>query len=411
MQNPGTRIDNQSTFDWDSHLASRAKGINPSIIREILKLTVQPDVISFAGGLPAPELFPIQEFDEACHQILVEEGQVALQYSPSEGYVQLREFLAGSMSQYMTKVNADDILIVNGSQQGLELIGKIFVDPGTNIVCSRPTYLGALQAWTSYQAQFIGVPLDENGMCVEEIPAAIQSGDSPRIVYVLPNFHNPAGTTLPLERRERLVEIAREYDLIIVEDDPYRELRYEGEDIPPVYHLAPERTIYLSTFSKTLAPGIRLAWIVAAKPAFAKLLEAKQAADLHTGTFVQMVANKICQSGILRKHVTRLVEVYRNRRNVMLESLEENWPGEASWTSPQGGLFLWAQAPPSINTREFLDIAVAAKVAYVPGFAFYPYEQGGEHTMRLNFSNATEEMINEGVFRLGRAMKEQITRK
>jgi 2-aminoadipate transaminase len=412
MSYSGTGKDNPSAFDWDSHLAVRAKGINPSIIREILKLTVQPDVISFAGGLPAPELFPIREFDEACHQILEEEGQVALQYSLSEGYLPLRQFLAESMSQYITKIETDNVIIVNGSQQGLELIGKIFIDPGTKILCSRPTYLGALQAWTSYQAEYISVPLDENGMCVDEIPAILeQSGDRPRMVYVLPNFHNPAGTTLPLERRKRLVEIARKFDLIIVEDDPYRELRYEGEDISPVYNLAPERTIYLSTFSKTLAPGIRLAWTVAAKPAFDKILEAKQAADLHTGTFVQMVANVICQSGTLRKHVKRLVDVYRSRRNIMLESLEEHWPSEASWTSPKGGLFLWAHAPQSINTREFLDTAVAAKVAYVPGFAFYPYEQGGEHTMRLNFSNSTEEMINEGVFRLGRAMKEQITRK
>ena len=409
MSDPGKRQADSSTFDWESHLAARAKGINPSIIREILKLTVRPDVISFAGGLPAPELFPIKEFDEACHHILETEGEIALQYSLSEGYMPLRQFLADSMSQYMNKIEADNILIVNGSQQGLELIGKIFIDPGTKIVCSRPTYLGALQAWTSYQAQYISVPLDEQGMCVDEIPALLQSGDSPRIVYVLPNFHNPAGTTLPLERRERLVEIAREYDLIIVEDDPYRELRYEGEDIAPVYHLAPERTIYLSTFSKTLAPGIRLAWTVAAKPAFSKLIEAKQAADLHTGTFVQMVANRICQSGTLRKHVKRLVEVYRNRRNVMLDALEEHWPKEASWTSPHGGLFLWAQAPASINTRDFLETAVAAKVAYVPGFAFYPYEKGGEHAMRLNFSNASEEMINEGIFRLGRAMKANIS--
>jgi 2-aminoadipate transaminase len=411
MSDPEKRQADPSTFDWESHLAVRAKGINPSIIREILKLTVRPDVISFAGGLPAPELFPIKEFDEACHHILETEGEIALQYSLSEGYMPLRQFLADSMSQYMTKIETDNILIVNGSQQGLELIGKIFIDPGTKIVCSRPTYLGALQAWTSYQAQYISVPLDEQGMCVDEIPALLQPGDSPRIVYVLPNFHNPAGTTLPLERRERLVEIAREYDLIIVEDDPYRELRYEGEDIAPVYHLAPERTIYLSTFSKTLAPGIRLAWTVAAKPAFVKLIEAKQAADLHTGTFVQMVANRICQSGTLRKHVRRLVEVYRNRRNVMLDALEEHWPQEASWTSPHGGLFLWAQAPASINTRDFLETAVAAKVAYVPGFAFYPYEKGGEHSMRLNFSNATEELINEGVFRLGRAMKANISEK
>ncbi len=411
MSNPDKRQTGLSAFDWESHLAARAKGINPSIIREILKLTVQPEVISFAGGLPAPELFPIKEFDEACHHILETEGQIALQYSLSEGYMPLRQFLADSMSRYMKQVEAENILIVNGSQQGLELIGKIFIDPGTKIVCSRPTYLGALQAWTSYQAQYISVPLDEQGMCVDEIPAILQSGDSPRIVYVLPNFHNPAGTTLPLERRERLVEVAREHDLIIVEDDPYRELRYEGEDIPPVFHLAPERTIYLSTFSKTLAPGIRLAWVAAAKPAFSKLIEAKQAADLHTGTFVQMVANRICQTGTLRKHVKRLVEVYRNRRNVMLDALEEHWPKEASWTSPHGGLFLWAQAPTSIDTRDFLETAVTAKVAYVPGFAFFPYEKGGEHAMRLNFSNASEEMINEGIFRLGRAMKAKISKK
>jgi 2-aminoadipate transaminase len=225
---------------------------------------------------------------------------------------------------------------------------------------------------------------------------------------VLPNFHNPAGTTLPVERRERLVEITRKHDLVIIEDDPYGELRYEREDIPPIFSMAPERTIYLSTFSKTLAPGIRLAWIVAPKPIISRLVQAKQGADLHTGTFVQMVANDICQRGILRQHVKRLRKVYRQRRDTMLEALEEHWPPGSSWTHPQGGLFLWARVPQHVNTADFLPKAVAAKVAYVPGSAFYPGEAGGKNAMRLNFSNANEEMINEGIYRLGVALKKEL---
>jgi 2-aminoadipate transaminase len=214
-----------------------------------------------------------------------------------------------------------------------------------------------------------------------------------------------------LERRERLAELARRYDLVIIEDDPYGELRYEGQDITPLFRLAPERTIYLSTFSKTLAPGIRLAWIVAPKPIIARLVQAKQGADLHTGTFVQMVANDICQRGILRQHVRRLRRFYRQRRDTMLESLEENWPQETSWTHPQGGLFLWARVPERVNTRDFLKKALAARVAYVPGFAFYPDEKGGANAMRLNFSNANEEMINEGIYRLGMALKQELLRR
>jgi 2-aminoadipate transaminase len=330
-----------------------------------------------------------------------------LQYSPTEGYPPLKEWLAETMSKYGILVEPANILMVNGSQQGLDLIGKLFIDPGTCIVTSAPTYVGALQAWNAYQARYRTVPLDDDGMCVDELEALLLNCDErPCFVYVLPNFHNPAGTTLPLERRERLAEIARRHDLVIIEDDPYGELRFEGEDITPIFRLAPERTIYLSTFSKTLAPGIRLAWIVAPKPIIARLVQAKQGADLHTGTFVQMVANDICQRGILRQHVKQLRKSYRQRRDTMLDALEEHWPAGCSWTRPQGGLFLWARVPERINTRDFLEKALAAKVAYVPGFAFYPGEEGGEHAMRLNFSNANEEMINEGIYRLGLALKD-----
>jgi 2-aminoadipate transaminase len=395
---------------WDSRLAGRTERMQSSVIRELLKLTVQPDIISFAGGLPAPAFFPVREFGEACHYVLEHQGPAALQYSPTEGFLPLKQYLAETMSKYGIWVEVENILMVNGSQQGLDLIGKLFIDPGSCALTSRPTYLGALQAWNAYEAHYCTVPMDEDGMCVEEVPTLLQGGHPPKFVYVLPNFHNPAGTTLSLERRQRLAEIAREHDLIMVEDDPYGELRFEGEDIAPIWQFAPERTLYLSTFSKTLAPGIRLAWIVAPKPIITRLVQAKQGTDLNTGAFVQMVANDICQRGILRQLVKRLREVYHKRRDAMVEALEEHMPEGVAWTVPQGGLFLWVRASDKINTRELLAKAVEMKVAYVPGFAFYPGEIGGEHSMRLNFSYSDEETINEGIHRLAKAMKEELAK-
>ncbi len=395
---------------WDWRLAGRTQRMQSSVIRESLKLTAQRDVISFAGGLPAPEFFPVREFEEACHHVLEHQGAAALQYSPTEGFLPLKQYLAETMSKCGIWVEVENILMVNGSQQGLDLIGKLFVDPGSCALTSRPTYMGALQAWNAYEADYCTVSMDDDGMCVEEIPPLLQGGPRPKFIYVLPNFHNPAGTTLCLERRQRLAEIARARDLIIVEDDPYSELRFEGEDIAPIWQFAPERTLYLSTFSKTLAPGIRLAWIVAPKPIISRLVQAKQGADLNTGAFVQMVASDICQRGFLRQHVKRLREAYRKRRDAMVEALEEHMPEDVAWTVPQGGLFLWVRAPDRIHTREFLVKAVEAKVAYIPGFAFYPGETGGEHSMRLNFSYSDEETINEGIHRLARAMKEELAK-
>jgi 2-aminoadipate transaminase len=402
-----TRVDE---IEWESRLATRTQRMQSSVIRELLKFTVRPEIISFAGGLPAPEFFPVREFQEACRYVLEVSGPAALQYSPTEGYGPLKEYLGEAMSKYGIQVETDNILMVHGSQQGLDLIGKLFVDTDACVLTSRPTYLGGLQAWNAYEAQYCTVPMDEDGMIVEEIPAMLRSGEKPRFVYVLPNFHNPAGTTLSLERREQLAEIAREYDLIIVEDDPYGELRFEGDDITPLWRLAPERTLYLSTFSKTLAPGIRLAWIVAPKAIIGRLVQAKQGADLHTGTFLQMVANDICQRGILRQHVRRLRAAYRARRDAMVEAMEEHFPAGAAWTVPQGGLFLWVRTPEPILTREFLLKAVQSNVAFVPGFAFYPGEVGGEHSMRLNFSYSCEDVIHEGIARLGRSMKEELVR-
>jgi 2-aminoadipate transaminase len=392
-------------IDWGPKLAARTAGMKSSVIRELLKLTQRPEIISFAGGLPAPEFFPIREFREACEQILTQCGREALQYSTTEGDPKLRQWLATTMAKYGIWVEPDNILVTNGSQQALDLIGKLFVEPGSCVMTSAPTYLGALQAWNAYQACYFTVPQDDDGILVDQIPEMLKK-TRPRLLYVLPNFHNPAGTTMPLERRVKLVEIAREHDLIIIEDDPYGELRYEGEDITPIFRLAPERTIYLSTFSKTLAPGIRIGWIVAPKAIITRFVQAKQGADLHTGTFVQMITRDICERGIVKEHVKRLRGVYCERRDAMLRGLTEFWPEGCSWTHPKGGLFLWARVPETIHTAELLPKAVEKNVAYVPGLAFYPGESEGFDAMRLNFSNATVEQIAEGTKRLGEAIRE-----
>lgn len=396
----------EGPIQWERFLARRTQMMKSSAIRELLKVTQMPGVISFAGGMPAPELFPVREIEEACSYILREESKRALQYSTTEGYRPLREYLAESMAKYGIQPSPDNILITTGSQQALDLIGKIFIDPGSYVVTGRPTYLGAIQAWRAYEARFLAIPLDDDGMQVELLEAELaQQAELPRFIYILPNFHNPAGTTLPQERRFRLVEIARKYDLLIVEDDPYGALRYEGEDIIPISALAPERTLYLGTFSKTMVPGLRIGWIVAPAEMIGRLVQAKQGADLHSSTFDQMVANDVAQRGLLKQHIKRIRQTYRQRRDTMVEALTEFWPEGSSWTNPQGGLFLWARVPEPLNTMELFPAALEKKVAYVPGVNFYPYEDGGFNAMRLNFSNAQPEMIVEGIRRLGETLK------
>ncbi len=394
-----------SRVKWENHLAQRTSGMRSSAIRELLKITQQPDIISFGGGLPAPELFPVREIEEACSYLLRHEAGRALQYSTTEGHPPLREHLAETMSKYGIHYGPDNILVTTGSQQALDLIGKVFIDPGSSVLTGRPTYLGAIQAWRAYQAEFVTVPLDDNGMRVDLIEDIVKH-QPVRYVYVLPNFHNPAGTTLEEERRHHLVELARQYDLVIIEDDPYGALRYEGEDIVPITALAPERTIYLGTFSKTLTPGLRIGWMVGPTPIINRMIQAKQGADLHTSTFDQMIANDIAQRGILKAHVRKLRRIYGERRDIMLDGLAEFWPDGCSWTHPQGGLFLWARAPESINSLDLLQVALERKVAFVPGVNFYPDASGGHNAMRLNFSNARPDMIVEGTQRLGLALKE-----
>ncbi len=400
-------------LDWSPHLASRTEGMKSSAIRELLKLTQQPDIISFAGGLPAPDLFPLREVEEACRYIIHENGAKALQYGATEGYGPLKEYLATTMHKYGVPAVPGNVLLTNGSQQALDLIGKIFIDPGDFVLTGRPTYLGAIQAWNAYQARVHTVRLDEYGMIVDEMEHAYEKvladfGRPPKFIYVLPNFHNPAGTTMPLERRQQLAEVATKLNLPVVEDYPYGQLRYEGEDIPPICTFIPERTTYLGTFSKIMAPGLRLGWIVCPEVLMLRFVQAKQGADLHTSSFVQYVANDICQRGLIRPHVKHICQVYKERRDTMLDALAEFWPEGSSWTRPHGGLFLWARVPEPVDTLEFAKKAVAENVAYVPGIHFYPNQDGGHNAMRLNFSYCSPDAIVEGIHRLGVALKKEL---
>ena len=404
---------------WKSRYANRTLGIKSSAIRELLKVTQKPEIISFGGGLPAPDVFPVQRFEEACHKVLSERGSQALQYGTTEGYQPLRDMIAHNMSRYGIVASADNVLITSGSQQALDLIGKLLINRGDRILVEAPTYLGALQAFNVYGAQYVSVPVDDDGLITEQLDLSLRTG--PKFMYVLPNFQNPAGVTLSEGRRHQLILLADKYGIPIVEDDPYGQLRYEGDHIAPLVVLDRENlrrdngftlgnVIYLSTFSKTLAPGIRLAWIVAPEDVIVKLVQLKQAADLHTSTFNQYVAYEVAKDGFLDQHVKLIRQVYRERRDAMLQALHEYFPHEVTWTHPKGGLFLWVTMPPGTDSNTLFQAALAEEVAFVPGDAFYApngHNEGGRH-MRLNFSHSQPEQIREGIRRLSVAVKMQL---
>jgi len=400
---------------WEYRYAHRTQKMGSSVIRELLKLTEQPDIISFGGGLPAPEVFPLKEFREACNVVLDTVGAQALQYSTTEGYRPLREMIARHTGRYSVDVKPENILITSGSQQALDFIGRVFLNRGDYIAVESPTYLGALQAWNAYGAQYISIPTDENGMIVDELEKALRIG--PKFIYVLPNFQNPSGATLSLERRQKIVELADKYGVPIVEDDPYGQLRYEGEHLPSLVYLDSKyrgddgtytgNVIYLSTFSKILAPGIRLAWVVAPEKVILKLVQTKQAADLNTAAFNQMVAYEVGKGGFLDEHVKTIRATYKERRDVMLEMMDEMFPSEVTWTHPHGGMFLWGMMPEGIDAANVLKVAIQRKVAFVPGAAFHA-NGGGANTMRINFSYSAPDIIREGITRLAVTLKEAI---
>jgi len=401
---------------WEHRFAQRTQRMTSSAIRELLKLTEKPDIISFGGGMPAPEVFPIKEFEEACVRVLQTMGSQSLQYGSTEGVKTLRELIAQMSVRNHIDVTPENILITSGSQQALDLLGKILINPGDRILVESPTYLGALQAWAPYGAEYVTVPMDEHGMVTEAVEEALRSG--PKFIYVLPNFQNPTGVSLSLDRRKKLIELADRYGVPVVEDDPYGQLRYEGESLPSVVTLDGQlrangdscyrgNVIYLSTFSKILAPGIRLAWVVAPPEVITKLVQAKQGADLHTPTFNQLVAYEVAKTGFLDEHIKLIRKVYHERRDVMLGALDSYFPSGVEWTHPDGGLFLWVETPENVDTTELLKEAVKENVAFVPGVSFFP-SGGGHNTMRLNFSNASPEKIRTGISRLGKVMQQVI---
>ena len=387
--------------------ARRIERMGVSAIREILKVTERPEVISFAGGLPAPEVFPVAALARAHAEVFAEEGAAACQYSTTEGWRPLREWVAGRMRKRGIETAATErVLITSGSQQGIDLVAKIFLDPGDSVVVENPCYLAALQVFNGFEANIVAVGSDDGGMRVDEVERAITAAARPpKFIYVVPQFHNPKGTTLAPERRRRLLDIARRYGVPVVEDDPYGELRYRGAPVPPLAAADEDGlVIYLSTFSKTLSPGMRVGWAHSSAEVFRALVRAKQAADLHTNTIQQRAAARLLATFDFDAHVETIKSVYGARRDTMLAALAEYFPPESHWTRPDGGLFLWVELPAVVRADELFAEAIRERVAFVPGAPFFA--SGARHNfMRLNFSNCRPDLIEEGVRRLGNILR------
>jgi 2-aminoadipate transaminase len=387
--------------------ARRMETISVSAVREILKVTERPEIISFAGGLPAPELFPVDALAHAHAEVFAESGSAAMQYSTTEGWLPLREWIASRLQQKWVRTDASRILITNGSQQGIDLTARVFLDPGDEVIVENPCYLAALQAFSVYEARFTPVDSDEQGMRVDQVENALKRSQA-KLIYIVPDFHNPKGTTLSLERRRQLIELSRRYHVPILEDDPYGELRYRGDRLPSLASLDPNgMVVYLSTFSKTLSPGMRIGWVAASEEVIRSLVVAKQAADLHTNTIQQRAAARLLERFEYDEHVAELNKVYGERSQAMIAALERYFPCEAIWTEPDGGLFLWIELPERISGEELLQEALCEKVAFVPGAPFFAANPR-HNFIRLNFSNSNLNRIDEGVRRIGEVLKRRL---
>lgn len=389
--------------------AERMNVVKASTIREILKLTERPEVISFAGGMPAPELFPIEEMKKISVKVLEEEGQKALQYAPTDGYPPLREKIARRLGRVGIKnITANNILLTSGSQQGLDFSGKVFLDPGDVVVCERPSYLGAINAFKAYQCKFVDIPMDDRGMIMEELEKTLESTPNVKFIYVVPDFQNPTGKTWPVERRKKLVELANKYNVVVIEDNPYYELRYEGEMPPAIKSFDTEgRVVFLGTFSKTFCPGLRMGWVCASEEILNKYNLVKQASDLQVNSLTQRELNAYLEMYDLDARIEEIKKVYKKRRDLMLQEIKNNFPPEVKVVKAEGGLFLWLEFPEHIDTTELMKKTLERNVAFVPGAPFYP-NGGGHNTCRLNYSNMPEDKIVEGIRRLAEVIKEVI---
>ena len=393
-------------------LAQRAEKMNPSVIREILKVTEIPGIISFAGGLPSPQTFPIEEMRVACERVLSQDGKAALQYAASEGYGPLREWVAQDLRKQGMQVSPDQVLITTGSQQGLDLVAKILIDAGSRILVETPTYLGALQAFTPMEPTVVSVNSDAHGVDAEDLRTKAGTGaDKARFVYLLPNFQNPTGRTMTEERRAAVAQVALETGLPIIEDNPYGDLWFDAPPAPSLSSRHPDGSVYLGSFSKILAPGLRLGYLIAPKTLYPKLLQAKQAADLHTPSFNQRVVSEVLKDGFIDRHVPTIRALYKKQCEAMLAALEREMAGLGlTWNRPAGGMFLWVQLPPGMKAIPLLDKAVKKGVAFVPGSAFYA-QGADESTVRLSFVTATVDQINTGMVALAAAIRESLAEK
>lgn len=392
---------------WETLLGEFDRRARSSDIRDLLSVTAQPDVISLAGGLPAPELFPVEGLRASFNAAMDQDGAGALQYGPTEGYAPLRAYLAERLARRGIVAAPDEILLTTGSQQALDLLGKVLLHRQASIVVEAPSYVGALQAFSAHEPRYLTVPMDEQGLRTDHLARTLERAPlpTPSLLYSVATFQNPSGVTMSHERRQMLLDLCAVHGIPLVEDDPYGELRYEGDAVPPLRALpGGAETIFLGTISKILAPGLRLGWVVAPRPLIARLVIAKQSADLHTDSLVQRAVLHFCTHNDLDAHIAGLQAVYRERRDAMLAALERYFPAEARWTHPDGGLFLWVTLPEGMDARALLAAALEHKVAFVPGTAFH-VDGAGEYALRLNFSHAAPERLEEGVRRLGGVIK------
>jgi len=386
--------------------APHVLSLESSIIREILKISSKPGVISFAGGYPGPEMFPVEEMKQAAMEVIDEFKSNALQYSLSMGITPLRDTVAERESKLGFPTKLENIIITSGSQQGIDLCARAFLDPGDYIITEYPTYVGALQAFNFYQAPYASVEMDQDGMLVDQVEDAIKK-HNPKFIYTVSNFQNPTGITMSEERRHALVELASNYNIPIVDDNPYGELRYAGKPVPSLKAIGGDIVISLGTFSKILAPGLRIAWMNASEKVMPIFERVKQCGDLHTSTFTQYMIYAFLRAGKLEGQIQKLIKGYGQKRNLMLAEMEKNFPSELTWTRPEGGLFIWVEMPKHVSGSKMLPKAIEEKVVYVYGAPFYP-DGRWDNTMRLNFSHAGPETIVEGIKRLGKVIKDSL---
>lgn len=384
-------------------LSQRAQKLTSSAIREILKVTERPEVISFAGGLPSSATFPVARLRECCDEILRTDSAAALQYGPTEGYMPLREWIAQRHSNEGVQISPQDVLVTTGSQQALDLLGKVLIDPGSKVLVETPTYLGALQAFSMSEPSYVSVPSDDAGPIPEQLDAELLDGA--RFMYCLPNFQNPTGRRTPAVRRLELARIAAQAQLLLLEDDPYGALCYGGDALPTLLSMNPDGVVHMGSFSKVLAPGLRVGYLIAPEALHRKLVQAKQAADLHTPSFTQRMVYEAVKDGFLERRIPEICALYADQCRAMLDALSRHFPASVRWNRPEGGMFIWVKLPPGVDSSALLVKAIAQNVAFVPGAPFYANEPQ-TNTLRLSFVTVPPEKIEAGIERLGKLLKE-----